>query len=78
MLEDFFHGLSSFFSAIFSFALSILIALIALFALGWIACVLLGDQTSSEYLQRYADFYHNPDATPLGQWTRQALSRIRN
>ncbi len=68
----------SFIGAIISFLLSILIAVFALFALGWIFRVLLGGETSSQYLQRYLDFYHHPAETPLGQWALELWTRFRS
>ncbi len=50
----------------------------ALFFLGWIARVVLGHETSSQYLQGYVDFYKNPDQTPVGEWLKQSISRIKS
>lgn len=72
-----FKAAGRFFGAIFSFLLSILIALFVLFAVGYVIQVLLGNETSSEYLKRYTDFYHNPGETPLGRWAVEAYERIR-
>ena len=77
----FFRGVCRFFSEaadnFTAFFLSILIALFVLFAGGWAVRVLFGSETTSQYLKRYADFYHHPDETALGQWAKGALSRVR-
>ena len=74
--KGFFGFLNDCISNLFSFLIAIVIALLVLVAAGWILQVWAGNETSSEYFNRFIQFYKYPEETPFGAWAREAFKRI--
>ena len=59
------------------FAISISLALLILFILGWVVKVLFGNMTTSHYFHLWLNCLTHPGKTAAGEWLQKTLERIR-
>lgn len=55
----------------------ILVVGFVLFAAGWVFRVSSGQESTSQYLKHYTDFYQHPEQTEAGRWFMDLCERVR-